>query len=148
MASNAGQYIQCFLGDLCIGTTSEFRLLQPKRLRSDPAGVLRARLLIAQLNSVGGSTGFRQLPAGHAGEQTDEGRLEGLVEDGVDDGVEHTGRVAEPEEALKHRFVELTVGAESHRQVDDKERSPAGDEQEEHRPKDLDRLLLCLDGTQ
>jgi len=87
-------------------------------------------------------------PLEAAGQQAEEGLLEGSVEDGVNDGIEDAGGVAEPEEPLVEQLLEVARRAESHGEVHREERSPADEEQHEHRAEHLDRLALSLDGPQ
>ena len=77
-------------------------------------------------------------------QQLQEGELEDLVEDGVDDGVEGAGHVAQPHEDREEGGGEVAVRAEHGEDVDEEEGCPAYHKDHKHHPQHLGGPLLCL----
>lgn len=76
-----------------------------------------------------------------------KGLAEDLVEDGVEDRIDHGAGVAEPGDQVEDLAVDpaLAVGTHGRDQVQDEERRPQDHEGEEHHAQDLGRLLLQPD---
>lgn len=69
---------------------------------------------------------------------------EDLVEDGIEDRIDHGAGVAEPRDQIEDFAIDTTlaIGTDRRHQVQDEERRPQDYEREEHHPKHLGRLLL------
>lgn len=74
--------------------------------------------------------------------------FERLIENRVDDRVEHARRVSEPEEPVEEDAVDVARRANALGEVQAEEGRPADNEQQEHCPEDLDGLPLRLHGAQ
>lgn len=76
-----------------------------------------------------------------------KGLAEDLVEDGVEDRVDHGAGVAEPGDQVEDLAVDpvLAVGTHGRHQVQHEERRPQDHEGEEHHAQHLGRLLLQSD---
>lgn len=72
---------------------------------------------------------------------------EHLVEDGVEDRVDHRRCIAKPRDKVEHSLADvgLAVGADGRQQIQHEERRPQYDKREEHHAEDFGRLLLQPD---
>lgn len=73
-----------------------------------------------------------------------EGLPKDLVEDGVENGIDHAAGVPEPRDKVKHPVADvlLAVAAHGGHQVQHEERRPQDDEREEDDAQHFGRLLL------